>query len=288
MGVTIPGKIVRKVIFDILIERSHVIDEACDEIVKKEIEEGFPVISDYAGELGWTACGTRVLADDILEGIISLEEAVEVLTSEEKREAKARCQKWLDKNAQNTMSKDRKKLEQILKGESISEDEEKTIFTIVPELLDEKDFQQNNPWHIYDVWNHTKKVLKNSEADKEIRLVLLLHDIGKPHSYQDDENGIRHFRGHSQKSAEISEEILKRLGYSESEITEICFLIANHDKTIQPEVIDANNLETYKKLLHIQYCDASGYNPEYIQRVYDRLDKASSYLKGYEESNVER
>ena len=96
MGSTIPNKIVRKVIFDILIERSHVIDEACDEIVKKGIEEGLPVISDYAGELGWTACGTRVLADDILEGIMSLEEAVEVLTSEERREAKARCQNWLD------------------------------------------------------------------------------------------------------------------------------------------------------------------------------------------------
>ena len=251
MGNAIPVKIVRKVIFDILIERSNAIDDACDEIVKKGIEEGFPVISDYAGELGWTACGTRVLADDILEGIISLEEAVEVLTREERIEAKARCQKWLDKNV---MSKDRQKLEQILKSESISEDGEKTIFEIVPELLDEKDFPQNNPWHIYDVWNHTKKVLENSKIDKEIRLVLLLHDIGKPHSYQDDENGIRHFRGHSQKSAEISEQILKRLGYSENEISQICFLIANHDKTIQPEVINADNLERYKKLLHIQYC----------------------------------
>lgn len=288
MKVAIPSKTVRKIIFDILIERSHAIDKACDEMVKDGIEKGLPVISDYAGELGWTACGTRVLADDILEGIMSLEEAVEVLTREERKEAKARCQKWLDKNAQNTMSKNRKKLEQILKGEFISEDEEKAIFEIVPELLDEKDFPQNNPWHIYDVWNHTRKVLENSKPDKEIKLVLLLHDIGKPHSYQDDENGIRHFRGHSQKSAEISEKILKRLGYSENEISQICFLIANHDKTIEPEAINASNLEIYKKLLHIQYCDASGYNPEYIQRVYDRLDKTSSFLKEYGENDVER
>lgn len=105
MGNTIPSKIVRKVIFDILIERSYVIDEACDEIVKKGIEEGFPVISDYAGELGWTACGTRVLADDILEGIMSLEEAVEVLSSEERKEAKARCQKWLEEKNQNDIEK---------------------------------------------------------------------------------------------------------------------------------------------------------------------------------------
>ena len=104
MGDSIPIKIVRKVIFDILIERSHIIDEACDEIVKKDME-AMAVVSDYAGELGWTACGTRVLADDILEGIMSLEEAVEVLSSEERKEAKARCQKWLDQKAQDDIEK---------------------------------------------------------------------------------------------------------------------------------------------------------------------------------------
>jgi len=105
MGNTIPAKIVRKVIFDILIERSNAIDEICDEIVKNGIETGLPVISDYAGELGWTACGTRVLADDILDGIMSLEEAVEVLTLEERRKAKARCQKWLDEKSKNEIEK---------------------------------------------------------------------------------------------------------------------------------------------------------------------------------------
>jgi len=186
------------------------------------------------------------------------------------------------------MNNERETLEQILCFDMITENEEQIIFDIIPELKDEKDFQQNNPWHIYDVWNHTKKVVQNSKSDKEIRLVLLLHDIGKPHSYQDDENGIRHFRGHSQKSAEISKPILKRLGYTEEQIDKMCFLIANHDKTIQPEVINAENMETYKKLLYIQYCDASGYNPEYIQRVYDRLDGLSLYLKGDKESNIDK
>ena len=181
-------------------------------------------------------------------------------------------------------------IEQILQVDKITEKEERLIFKIIPELKAEKEFPQNNPWHIYDVWNHTKKVFENSKPDKEIRLVLLLHDIGKTHSFQDDENGIRHFRGHSQKSAEISENILKRLGYSENEIREICFLIANHDKTIQIENINADNLETYKKLLYIKYCDASGYNPEYIRGVTERLDQILLYLKSYEKSyhNEER
>lgn len=183
---------------------------------------------------------------------------------------------------------EREKLEQILTLDKIAENEEQIVFDIIPELKAEKDFQQNNSWHIYDVWNHTKKVFENSKPDKEIRLALLLHDIGKPRSYQEDEKGIRHFRGHSQKSAEISEQILRRLGYNENEISSLCFLIGNHDKIIQPEEINTSNLEMYKKLLYIQYCDASGYNPEYIQRVYDRLDKISLYLKEYEEKMINR
>ena len=127
------------------------------------------------------------------------------------------------------MSSERKAIEQILNKNEITEQEEKVIFDIIPELKDEKKFLQNNPWHIYDVWGHTKKVLQNSKVDVEIRLVLLLHDIGKPYSYQDDENEIRHFRGHSQKSAEISKPILERLGYKEEQIKEMCFLIENHD-----------------------------------------------------------
>ena len=104
MGNTIPSKIVRKVIFDILIERSNAIDADCDELIKKDMA-AFGAVADYAGEVGWTACGTRVLADDILDGIMPLEEAVECLTSEERKEAKDRCKNWLDEKNKNDIEK---------------------------------------------------------------------------------------------------------------------------------------------------------------------------------------
>jgi len=63
------------------------------------------VITEYTGEVGWAACGTRVLADDILDGIMTIEEAIDVLTPDERREAKARCQNWLNQKAQNEMEK---------------------------------------------------------------------------------------------------------------------------------------------------------------------------------------
>ena len=50
----------------------------------------------------------------------------------------------------------------------------------------------------------------------------LLHDIGKPFSYQDEE--IRHFHGHPQISAQISKKILLRLGYDTNFINNVVIL----------------------------------------------------------------
>lgn len=148
---------------------------------------------------------------------------------------------------------------------------ENIIFDIIPELKNEKDFDQKNKYHCYDVWNHTIVALTNSKNDLQMRLALLLHDIGKPFSYQ-EENGIRHFKGHAQKSIEISKEILKRLDYSENEINDICFLIENHATPIDIKNITEDNIEKYKKILHIQYCDARAYNPKYSKAILEDLD----------------
>ena len=51
--------------------------------------------------------------------------------------------------------------------------------------------------------------------DFEIRLIPLLHDIGKPHCYQDKE--IRHFVGHATVSS-TSRNILERLKYNDDSL----------------------------------------------------------------------
>ncbi len=154
----------------------------------------------------------------------------------------------------------------------------KQIFQMIPELEDEYGFEQKNPWHIYDVWNHTLVALKNSKPDLEIRLALLLHDIGKPYSYQDDGN-VRHFKKHPEKGAQIAKNILERLGYNEDEVKNICFLIENHAKTIDVQDINMNNIDIMKKLLLIQYYDASAYNPKYTNQVFERLDIIKEKMK---------
>ena len=90
------------------------------------------------------------------------------------------------------------------------------LLDIIPELKYMMGFDHKHPHHHLDVWNHTLYALSLSERDFEVRLALLLHDIGKPFSYQDGD--VRHFKNHPDVSLKMTEEILKRIGFNKKYI----------------------------------------------------------------------
>ena len=144
------------------------------------------------------------------------------------------------------------------------------LLELIPEIKNMIGFQHNNPDHHLDVWKHTLLALSLSSCDFDIRLALLLHDIGKPFSYQDD-GDIRHFKDHSKLSSEIARKILKRLSFDDNYIDYISYLIRHHDYPISNKEIE----EKYNlclKLYEIQKCDMLAHNP-------DALDKRKEYLK---------
>ena len=140
---------------------------------------------------------------------------------------------------------------------------------IIPEIKYMYGFEQHHPHHHLDVWNHTLLALSLSKKDFDVRLCLLLHDIGKPFSYQDEE--VRHFHGHAKVSANISKNILERLGYDESYIKDMSYLIRNHDKKICDKQME-DNYDLCLKLYEIQRCDALAHHP-------DSLESRKKYLK---------
>ncbi len=154
---------------------------------------------------------------------------------------------------------------------------ENQLFDLIPELKYEKDFDQNSKWHSKDVWNHTLIAISNCDNNFEDRLILLLHDIGKPFSYQDigDE---RHFNGHACKSAEISRVILQRLGFLPEKIDELVYLIAQHATTIQMSDINKSNIEYYRRLLKIQKCDGNAYEKAHALLILEKLKQTENYL----------
>lgn len=151
------------------------------------------------------------------------------------------------------------------------------LLDLIPEIKSMIGFLHNHPHHHLDVWNHTLLSLSKSKNDFDIRLVLLLHDIGKPFSYQ-EENGIRHFKGHPVKSSIMAREILNRLNYDREYIDKICFYIENHDNEITNEFIK-NNYDKALILYEIQRCDALSHNPEKLEKRKLYLSKIDNKLK---------
>ena len=167
------------------------------------------------------------------------------------------------------MSKD--KLYNILLSDDVVtaiNDNLDVVLNLIPELKKIIGFDHRHPHHHLDVWNHTLLALSYSPRDFDIRVVLLLHDIGKPHVYQDEE--VRHFRGHPKMSAVMSFNILKRLKFSDEEVFKLCYLIEQHDTPITDEEI-INNRELTLMKFKIQYCDALAHNPL-------KLEKRIKYL----------
>ena len=164
----------------------------------------------------------------------------------------------------------RNKLQEILLSNSLRDNQD-IVFKYIPELKNMVGFEHRHPHHHLDVWEHTLAVLENlnDENDIELKMAGLLHDIGKPFSYQDEE--VRHFHGHSEVSKEMSIIILNRLGYNQKFINNVSYLVLKHDTPIEPENLD-NSYEMVKKLLKLQYADAKSHHPDKILKRLAFLD----------------
>ena len=83
----------------------------------------------------------------------------------------------------------------------------------IPEIEPMFGFDQYNPHHDRDIWNHTISVINSIAADPILRWAAFLHDIGKPLCFTMSDDGIGHFYGHAKQSAIIAERILLRLRF---------------------------------------------------------------------------
>ena len=142
------------------------------------------------------------------------------------------------------------------------------LLELIPEIKEIIGFDHKHPHHHLNVWDHTLLSLSLSENDFDVRLSVLLHDIGKPAACEEGE--VRHYKGHPKESSKISRNILKRLKYDDNYINYICYLIEHHDTPMTQEQVN-DNYEMCLKLYEIQRCDALAHHP-------DKLEKRKEYL----------
>jgi tRNA nucleotidyltransferase (CCA-adding enzyme) len=97
-----------------------------------------------------------------------------------------------------------------------------------PELVEGFGVAQNRH-HAYDVWGHAMSCLDASEGDAFLRIAALLHDVGKPRTKAfSDKTQDFTFYEHERVGAEMCEDILTRLKFSNDERERIAGLVRHH------------------------------------------------------------
>jgi poly(A) polymerase len=106
---------------------------------------------------------------------------------------------------------------------------------ILPEAVRMRGVAQPPQYHPEgDVWTHTMLLLEKLPAGCSTTLAwgALLHDIGKPATFQPPNPGIPgdriRFNGHVEVGVRIAEEVLSRLRFSNDETAQIVALVKNH------------------------------------------------------------
>ena len=153
------------------------------------------------------------------------------------------------------------------------------IFTIIPELKSCDNFLQQNKYHVYDVYTHIVKSISLAPKDKNARLALLLHDIGKPDCFSVDKEGIGHFYGHQKRSASIASNVLKRFKVDNITLKTVIDLVLLHDTKTElnraevKRFLNKYGVDFLNELIMVKNGDALAHNELYISSRLDSIKK---------------
>ena len=143
----------------------------------------------------------------------------------------------------------------------------------IPELSPMFGFDQHNPHHDKDIWNHTIVVVTSIRPEPILRWAALLHDIGKPSCFSFAEDGVGHFFGHAEKSTTLTDSILSRLRFDNVGKERIVRLVRYHDMPITAErklvkrLLCKHGEETARQLVDLHMADTLGQSDICRQRL---------------------
>lgn len=163
---------------------------------------------------------------------------------------------------------------------------EKVLCKIIPEFTASIGFDQHNPYHIFSVSGHINAALRaNALNDLIVKLALFFHDIGKPYSYQDGEDGYRHFKGHGGVSAELTDTIMKRLKFDNETRNQVVELVLYHDATFEVSKkhikrwLNKIGEVQFRRLLEVRKADIKAQNPTYTKERIDKINNLQILLE---------
>lgn len=104
---------------------------------------------------------------------------------------------------------------------------------IIPQLGAAIGYDQGSKYHNSTLYEHTARAVEAAPDTVEMRLAMLLHDIGKPACRSEDENGECHYYGHSEISARMTDDILRRLKCDNALRERVVEIVRYHDIPVE-------------------------------------------------------
>ena len=155
---------------------------------------------------------------------------------------------------------------------------------IIPEFKETYDFEQCNPHHNLDLFNHIINVVSKVPADLELRYSALLHDIAKPVVQTFDEKGIAHYKTHEIVGADMARDILTRMKLPVKLIDTVVEIIKKHmilykditDKKFN-KLLSEMGYDNLWRLIEHSIADNSSKNNEVVSTendLHERLKRA--------------
>ncbi|QYR66522.1 CCA tRNA nucleotidyltransferase [Fusobacterium animalis] len=155
---------------------------------------------------------------------------------------------------------------------------------IIPEFKATYDFNQCNPHHNLDLFNHIINVVSKVPADLELRYSALLHDIAKPIVQTFDEEGIAHYKTHEIVGADMARDILARMKLPVKLIDTVVEIIKKHmvlykditDKKFN-KLLSEMGYDNLWRLIEHSIADNSSKNNEVVSTendLHERLKRA--------------
>ena len=155
---------------------------------------------------------------------------------------------------------------------------------IIPEFKVTYDFNQCNPHHNLDLFDHIINVVSKVPADLELRYSALLHDIAKPVVQTFDEKGIAHYKTHEIVGADMARDILTRMKLPAKLIDTVVEIIKKHmvlykdvtDKKFN-KLLSEMGYDNLWRLIEHSIADNSSKNNEVVSTendLHERLKRA--------------
>ena len=163
-------------------------------------------------------------------------------------------------------------------AEAVLLDFPQAVSQVLPELSPSIGFDQHTSHHCWDVYTHSVKTMGLVQPVPAVRLAALLHDVGKPHVFSLDENGVGHFYGHPKRSAALASQALSRLRLDNATRERAVSLVERRHLPVEPtrrwvgRWLSRLGEEMFFQLLDLKRGDAGACNQE--MEVREALDRA--------------